>query len=460
MKKRFEEHIFQNFGLENKRILVAVSGGVDSMVLATLFFQTKCDIVLAHCNFQLRGEESDEDELFVKNFGQKLGVKTIIKRFNTSEFSAKSKLNTQLSARKLRYDWFDKIASENQCDCIATAHHADDNLETFIINLSRGCGLDGLLGIPQKNGKIIRPMLIFSRKEIIDFAKENNISWREDSTNKTEKYVRNNIRHNIVPILKEIHPSFLSNFQEVQQHLRQSAQFIDENIQKIREECFEEREYQTIIQLEPLRKVIDVDFVLHKLFYPYNFKNIRDLKKMLYAESGKQLFSPTHHLVSGRDYLILIKNADEIPEIDNEGIQILIQEKHFLTKRDVNIDVSDMRSFLSLKFTVQERDISHFFDIESAKDENDDVEYIDYDKLHFPLMLRHKKEGDFFFPMGMYQKKKLSKFFIDEKYSLFDKKQQWLLCSGNDIVWVIGKRLDNRFRVRKETKKILKIEKI
>ena len=176
MKKRFEEHIFQNFGLENKRILVAVSGGVDSMVLATLFFQTKCDIVLAHCNFQLRGEESDEDELFVKNFGQKLGVKTIIKRFNTSEFSAKNKLNTQLSARKLRYDWFDKIASENQCDCIATAHHADDNLETFIINLSRGCGLDGLLGIPQKNGKIIRPMLIFSRKEIIDFAKENNIS--------------------------------------------------------------------------------------------------------------------------------------------------------------------------------------------------------------------------------------------------------------------------------------------
>ena len=156
----------------------------------------------------------------------------------------------------------------------------------------------------------------------------------------------------------------------------------------------------------------------------------------------------------------MIKNADEIPEIDNEGIQILIQEKHFLTKRDVNIDVSDMRSFLSLKFTVQERDISHFFDIESAKDENDDVEYIDYDKLHFPLMLRHKKEGDFFFPMGLYQKKKLSKFFIDEKYSLFDKKQQWLLCSGNDIVWVIGKRLDNRFRVRKETKKILKIEKI
>lgn len=457
MKERFEEHICQNFNLKDKRILVAISGGVDSMVLATLFYQLNYDIVLAHCNFQLRGEESDQDEIFVRNFGENLAVKTIIKRFDTLQFSAESKLNTQLSARKLRYDWFYEIASENQCDYIATAHHADDNLETFIINLSRGSGLDGLLGIPQKNGKIIRPMLLFSREEILEFAKQNSIHWREDSSNQTEKYVRNKIRHTIIPVLKEIHPTFLENFKETQHYLSQSSRFIEENIQKIKEQCFEEREYQTIIRLEPLRNVSDIDFVLHKLFYPYNFRNISDLKKMLYAESGKQLFSPTHHLISGRDYLVLMKTSLKNKELESEGIIFLINENHFDKKDTIKLSISDVRSYLSLEMTILKRDINHFFDLEQLKNENNEVAYFDYDTLQFPLMLRHKKEGDFFYPIGMQQKKKLSKFYIDEKYSLFDKDQQWLLCSQENIAWVIGKRMDNRFKVTNKTQRILKV---
>ncbi|CEN34054.1 tRNA lysidine(34) synthetase TilS [Capnocytophaga cynodegmi] len=457
MKERFEEHICQNFNLKDKRILVAISGGVDSMVLATLFYQLNYDIVLAHCNFQLRGEESDQDEIFVRNFGENLAVKTIIKRFDTLQFSAESKLNTQLSARKLRYDWFYEIASENQCDYIATAHHADDNLETFIINLSRGSGLDGLLGIPQKNGKIIRPMLLFSREEILEFAKQNSIHWREDSSNQTEKYVRNKIRHTIIPVLKEIHPTFLENFKETQHYLSQSSRFIEENIQKIKEQCFEEREYQTIIRLEPLRNVSDVDFVLHKLFYPYNFRNISDLKKMLYAESGKQLFSPTHHLISGRDYLVLMKTSPKNEELEGEGIIFLINENHFDRKDTIKLSISDVRSYLSLEMTILKQDINHFFDLEQLKNENNEVAYFDYDTLQFPLMLRHKKEGDFFYPIGMQQKKKLSKFYIDEKYSLFDKDQQWLLCSQENIAWVIGKRMDNRFKVTNKTQRILKV---
>ncbi|MFJ1472925.1 tRNA lysidine(34) synthetase TilS [Capnocytophaga cynodegmi] len=457
MKERFEEHIRQNFNLKDKRILVAISGGVDSMVLATLFYQLNYDIILAHCNFQLRGEESDQDEIFVRNFGENLAVKTIVKRFDTSQFSAESKLNTQLSARKLRYDWFYEIASENQCDYIATAHHADDNLETFIINLSRGSGLDGLLGIPQKNGKIIRPMLLFSREEILEFAKQNSIHWREDSSNQTEKYVRNKIRHTIIPVLKEIHPTFLENFKETQHYLSQSSRFIEENIQKIKEQCFEEREYQTIIRLEPLRNVSDIDFVLHKLFYPYNFRNISDLKKMLYAESGKQLFSPTHHLISGRDYLVLMKTSLKNKELESEGIIFLINENHFDKKDTIKLSISDVRSYLSLEMTILKRDINHFFDLEQLKNENNEVAYFDYDTLQFPLMLRHKKEGDFFYPIGMQQKKKLSKFYIDEKYSLFDKDQQWLLCSQENIAWVIGKRMDNRFKVTNKTQRILKV---
>ncbi|MFK8275616.1 tRNA lysidine(34) synthetase TilS [Capnocytophaga cynodegmi] len=457
MKERFEEHIRQNFNLKDKRILVAISGGVDSMVLATLFYQLNYDIVLAHCNFQLRGEESDQDEIFVRNFGENLAVKTIVKRFDTSQFSAESKLNTQLSARKLRYDWFYEIASENQCDYIATAHHADDNLETFIINLSRGSGLDGLLGIPQKNGKIIRPMLLFSREEILEFAQQNSIHWREDSSNQTEKYVRNKIRHTIIPVLKEIHPTFLENFKETQHYLSQSSRFIEENIQKIKEQCFEEREYQTIIHLEPLRNVSDIDFVLHKLFYPYNFRNIPDLKKMLYAESGKQLFSPTHHLISGRDYLVLMKISPKNKELEDEGICFLISENHFDRKDTIKLSISDVRSYLSLEMTILKRDINHFFDLEQLKNENNEVAYFDYDALQFPLMLRHKKEGDFFYPIGMQQKKKLSKFYIDEKYSLFDKDQQWLLCSQENIAWVIGKRMDNRFKITNKTQRILKV---
>lgn len=457
MKERFEEHIRQNFNLKDKRILVAISGGVDSMVLATLFYQLNYDIILAHCNFQLRGEESDQDEVFVRNFGENLAVKTIVKRFDTSQFSAESKLNTQLSARKLRYDWFNEISSENQCDYIATAHHADDNLETFIINLSRGSGLDGLLGIPQKNGKIIRPMLLFSREEILEFAKQNSIHWREDSSNQTEKYIRNKIRHTIIPVLKEIHPTFLENFKETQHYLSQSSRFIEENIQKIKEQCFEEREYQTIIRLEPLRNVSDIDFVLHKLFYPYNFRNIPDLKKMLYAESGKQLFSPTHHLISGRDYLVLMKTSPKNEELEDEDIIFLVSESHFDRKDTIKVSISDMRSYLSLEMTILKRDINHFFDLEQLKNANNEVAYFDYDALQFPLMLRHKKDGDFFYPIGMQQKKKLSKFYIDEKYSLFDKDQQWLLCSQENIAWVIGKRMDNRFKVTNKTQRILKV---
>ncbi|GIM48702.1 tRNA lysidine(34) synthetase TilS [Capnocytophaga stomatis] len=430
MKNRFREHIERTFNLENKRVLVAISGGVDSIVLAYLLNQLGIEIVLGHCNFQLRGEESNEDEAFVKEFGQKLNAKTFIKRFDTQKFSSENQMNTQLSARKLRYDWFEEVAMESECDFIATAHHADDNIETFIINLSRGTGLDGLLGIPQRNVKIIRPLLPFSRQEILEFAEKNRLLWREDSSNASDKYVRNKIRHNIVPVLKEIHPTFLKNFEKTQFFLAQSAQFIDFFIENIKKECFIEEKSHIKIDIEALKRNYQSDFVLYKLLYPYNFNNIRDLKQILEAETGKKLFSSTHILLKDRNFLVLEKKREKTEKI-----------------YEINKDTSEINSPISLKFQIIDNEEIDVFDEEKI--------FINADLLKFPILLRHKQEGDFFYPFGMNQKKKLSKFFKDEKYSIFEKEEQWLLCSGSDVVWVVGKRLDNRFRVTEKTQKVL-----
>lgn len=430
MKNRFREHIERVFNLENKRILVAISGGVDSVVLAYLLHQLKIEIVLGHCNFQLRDDESDEDEAFVKEFGKGLNVKTFVKRFDTKKFSSENQMNTQLSARKLRYDWFEEVALESDCDFIATAHHADDNIETFIINLSRGTGLDGLLGIPQRNGKIIRPLLPFSREEILQFAQKNQLLWREDSSNASDKYVRNKIRHNIVPFLKEIHPTFLKNFERTQLFLTQSAHFIDFFVENIKKECFIEEKSHIKIDIEALKRNYQSDFVLYKLLYPYNFNNIRDLRQILEAETGKKLFSATHILLKDRNFLVLEKKREKTEKI-----------------YEINKDTSEINSPVSLQFQVVDNKEIDVFDEEKI--------FINADLLKFPMLLRHKQEGDFFYPFGMNQKKKLTKFFKDEKYSIFEKEQQWLLCSGNDVVWVVGKRLDNRFRVTEKTQKVL-----
>ncbi|MDO5105315.1 tRNA lysidine(34) synthetase TilS [Capnocytophaga sp.] len=458
MIEKFKTHFFEQFQAQNSKILVAISGGVDSIVLAYLFFSIKQPIILAHCNFQLRADESNEDEQFVKDFGKKLGIKTITKRFNTSEFSAKSKMNTQLAARKLRYNWFEEIASENQCDFIATAHHADDNLETFIINLSRGSGLDGLTGIPQKNGKIIRPLLIFSRDAILEFARQENLQWREDSSNQTEKYIRNKIRHNILPVLKEIHPTFLTNFQKTQHFLEQSQQFIDNTIENIKKKYFKEYEFQTDIDKKAFIDVENLDFVLHKLFYPYNFKNINDIKRLINNESGKQLFSPTHQLIGDREKLYLFKLSENSYDAEIPPLIVHFHKETILENLNRKITISDLKSSIEIRFSIIERDIQHFFDTDIYKESGNDIAYMDYDSLSFPLILRHKKQGDFFYPLGMKQKKTISKFFIDEKYTLFDKEQQWLLCSGESIAWITGKRLDNRFKITEKTKKILKVE--
>ena len=417
--------------LKHQRVLVAISGGIDSVVLAHLLYSHGAEVILAHCNFSLRGEESDDDEAFVRSFAERLGVQLLVVRFDTHAYAKEHQLNTQLAARELRYEWFDRMAQTYDCAYIATAHHANDNLETFLINLSRGSGLDGLLGIPEQNGKLIRPLLSFSRQQIYQYAQAKQLSWREDSSNASNKYVRNVIRHEIIPQMRYVHPNYLENFNQTQEYLHQSARFIDYYIEKIRSECFQGEPIR--ISTSPLLQVPELPLVLHRLFYPYGFNNVKDLQQLLFtAEAGKQLCSPSHQLIKDKEWvwLLPIEGEEESPFLIAEGT------------REVSTPIRLL--FEEVQPT-------------AAISEDPNTISVDADKLEFPLALRHKHEGDVFYPIGLGSAKKLSKYFIDEKYSQIARQQQWLLCSGDRIVWVVGKRLDHRFRVTPKTKRVLQI---
>ena len=431
MLTKFQHHIEQNFlQLKDKKLLLAVSGGVDSMVLLDLFYKLRFDICIVHCNFQLRGEESDADELLVREICQEGYIPYFIESFNTLEFAKENKLSIQLAARKLRYDWFQEIISLG-FDYVLTAHHLDDNVETFLINFTRGTGLEGLTGIPAQNGNIIRPLLPFSREEIENYAQANQIQWREDSSNASDKYFRNKLRHNIVPTLKELNTGFLDSFQNTLHHLQQSESLVNDASKLVFEKVVEEKENQLEIHLKPLLEFQNYKAYLYQWLKNYGFSAWNDIYDLVEAQSGKQVFSETHILLKDREKLIL----SERNEINKSEVFIIesIESK-------VNIP-------LKLRFC---KAVNIFETVSNCI-------FVDESKIKFPLTIRKWQEGDYFYPSGMNGKKKLSKYFKDEKYSLLDKENQWLLCSEDQIIWVIGKRADNRFINRETTQNSIKI---
>ena len=434
MFDKFKQHIETSFSfLKKAKLLVAVSGGVDSIVLTHLCHQLKLNMAIAHCNFNLRGKESDTDEQFVLNYGKQIDKEVFIQHFDTKEYAKEHKLSIQMAARELRYDWFNDLSIALEFDYILTAHHADDNLETFIINLSRGTGLDGLIGIPPKNDIIIRPLLIFSRQKIIDYALDNKIEWREDSSNEEVKYLRNKIRHDLVPILKELHPQFLSNFLNTQQYLQGSSQMLDKYIQESKSELFKKEDEVYKISIAQLLEFDPLPSYLYEFFKNFGFTQWSDIKDLLKAQSGKQLFSDSHRMLKDRDYLYLDEyERNESPEKAHE----ITEENLFMVT--------------PIKLTFKE--------VNKINIEEQDTIFVDKETLKFPLTVRKWQIGDYFYPHGLKGKKKLSKFFKDEKYSLIAKENQWLLCSGDDIMWVIRKRTDNRFKVTEKTNQILKIQ--
>ena len=431
MLTKFQNHIEQNFlQLKDKKLLLAVSGGVDSMVLLDLFYKLRFDICIVHCNFQLRGKESDADEMLVRETCQDSYIPYFIESFDTLEFANENKLSIQLAARKLRYDWFQELLSLGY-DYVLTAHHLDDNVETFLINFTRGTGLEGLTGIPAQNGNIIRPLLPFSREEIENYALENKIQWREDSSNASDKYFRNKLRHNIVPTLKELNTGFLDSFQNTLHHLQQSESLVNDASKLVFEKVVEEKENQLEIHLKPLLEFQNYKAYLYQWLKEYGFSAWNDIYDLVEAQSGKQVFSETHILLKDREKLIL----SERNEINKSEVFIIesIESK-------VNIP-------LKLRFC---KAVNIFETVSNCI-------FVDESKIKFPLTIRKWQEGDYFYPAGMNGKKKLSKYFKDEKYSLLDKENQWLLCSEDQIIWVIGKRADNRFINRETTQNSIKI---
>ena len=439
MQNSFVNHIKKTFPFLNSgKLLVAISGGLDSVVLAHLCNNLKLNSALAHCNFNLRGKESDADEDFVLQLAEDLDLEVFIERFETETYAEQNKLSTQMAARELRYNWFQGLAEQLDFDYILTAHHANDNLETFLINLSRGTGLDGLIGIPEVNGNVVRPLLKFSRQDIEDYAKENNINWRDDSSNASTKYLRNKLRHDVIPILKEINPQFLQNFENTQKHLQDSKALIEDRIEEVSNVLIESiSEEQIQFNIAEIQKLNNPKAYLYELLKDYGFTEWNDVLNLLDAQSGKQVFSETHRLLKDREFLL-------ITEILNNVILNQSEESLLISKDDKEVET--------------QLGVLHFQATKHINKLNESTIYVDKALLKFPLIVRQWKKGDYFYPLGMIGKKKLSKYFKDEKLSLIDKENVWLLCSGEDIVWVINRRADNRFKVTENTTQILKIQ--
>lgn len=435
MFESFRKYILKNHLLtKNQGLLLAISGGIDSMVMADLFRKMDINIGLMHCNFNLRGNESDADEHFVKKFAAENGIPFYAKRFNTSEYASEKKISTQMAARDLRYDWFEELINETDYLFYATAHHQDDQIETFFINLFRGTGVSGLRGIPEKNGNCLRPLLFASRKMIEDYAQLNNIKYREDSSNSGDKYLRNKIRHFVLPALEKSDGNFRIGFQNTFSYLADAESFINNEIEKKRIDVIETRGDQYLISIGKILHETCGAFVLFEFLKPFNFNHptVVNILESLQNQPGKRFLSPTHELVIDREDIIIspidelndsIYKIDEFTNEINEPLKIKFQKE--LIEKDRNIPA------------------------------NKNVAYLDFEKLCFPLQIRKYHEGDKFYPLGMKGKKKLSDFFIDKKIPLPEKRNVWLLTSGEDIAWIINYRIDDRFKISEETTKAL-----
>lgn len=440
MLDHFKSFIRENHLIrKTDKILLTVSGGIDSVVMLYLFMKAGYTCGIAHCNFGLRGAESDEDEDFVRQLAYQYGIRFFYKRFNTEEYAEDQSISIQMAARKLRYDWFEKIRREQSFNLIATAHNQDDVLETFFINLSRGSGIRGLTGIKVSSGRIIRPMLFAPRSMIASYSEENAISYREDSSNASDKYIRNKIRHKILPSFEEINPSFRPVLMETIQKLRDAESIYTDEINLRRNEIVTEKDEIITISLDRLRDLPQRKTYLFEFLSDYHFtpKQIADIDESVNAASGKQFFSTTHRLVKDRSKMIITPIGDEeyrkfyIPE----GTGQVFEPVH-------------------LEFIVI--DNTPGFHIPSEPY----VACLDYDLLSFPLLVRKWQSGDYFRPLGMKHRKKLSDFLVDQKISIVDKENLWLLLNNEDIVWVINQRIDERYKITPGTKQILMIKSV
>ncbi len=437
MLNQFSTYIKKNrlFEVDDK-LLVAVSGGVDSVCLLNMLIQCGYNVAVAHCNFQLRGAESDGDEAFVKQLADEKKLVFYSKRFNTQEYANEYGISIQMAARQLRYNWFDTIRKANNYSFTIIAHNRNDVSETFFINLLRGTGIKGLAGIPMKNENIVRPLLFASRIQIVEYVHFYNIQYREDSSNTQTKYLRNKIRHELMPLLNEINEHSLDNIYHTIQHLNDAALIYAETIDQYRQTFVQINGDEVYIEIEKIKNTQTPETILYELIHQYGFtsKQCADIFENINGISGQVFLSNTHKMVHDRVQLIVIP-------IDN-----IVSEKYYIE----NIEKA-IHEPIKLVFKLYTPD-------EYTIPKQKTIASVDYDLLEFPLILRKWQNGDYFQPLGMSGFKKLSDFFVDSKLSIVEKEKTWIVESAGKIVWVVGHRIDNRFKITENTQKILSIE--
>ncbi|WP_346699437.1 tRNA lysidine(34) synthetase TilS [uncultured Alistipes sp.] len=438
----FQRYIDENnLVTHDDRILLTVSGGVDSMVMLSLFVRCGYAVGVAHCNFQLRGAESDEDEVLVEEEAARYGVPFYNRRFETAAEMERTGESMEMAARRLRYAWFDELSRAEGYTAVAIAHHADDSIETFFINLLRGTGLRGLTGISTQVGKIIRPLLFASRREILEYAAANHIPYREDSSNRSTKYLRNKIRLGLIPRIREINPKFTSLMCRNLARLTDAQLFINHGIERIRDLAVTSAEGIDTIHLDRIDPAFPQEFVIYELLSSaYGFKGdvIDALCRALgQGASGRRFYARDHVAVTDRGRILVAPIAP-----DDECV--------------VTVEKGAPRSYCGNAVLYYE-----YCDIDTIKNFGvpEQIAQVDADRLQFPLTLRRWREGDWFIPFGMTGRKKVSDFLIDAKVSLPEKQRQFVLLSGDDIVWLVGRRIDDRYRLTSGTENVLRITK-
>ncbi|PKP44804.1 MAG: tRNA lysidine(34) synthetase TilS, partial [Bacteroidetes bacterium HGW-Bacteroidetes-12] len=402
---QFQSYINTNqLFLSTDKILLAVSGGKDSIAMLHLFVAAKFNIGVAHCNFQLRGKDAYEDELFVQQTCLQLNIPFYAIRFDTTNYAKRHKISTQMAARELRYRWFEEIRIENNYQFIATAHHQNDVAETMLINLAKGTGLSGLHGIKNKSNFIVRPLLCFCSDDIQQYIKTNNFPYREDQSNASTKYIRNKIRHKTLPTLAEINPTIIETLNQTAVHFSAIENILIQKIEQEKKRCFSIQKEVIKIEIAKLKELTPIPTYLYYFLLPFhfNFNDCEQISKALNTTSGKRFFSSTHQLIKDRDFLLITligSNKNEIFTIK--------------TMNDFE------KSPISIKTSITNNENIPF-------SSNKKLAYLDADKIIFPLFVRKWCEGDTFSPFGLKGKKKVSDFFVDQKFSILEKEACWL----------------------------------
>ncbi len=441
MLEKFLEYIKEKGLLSGEdKILLAISGGIDSVVMARLFRDAGISHGIAHCNFGLRGEESDADEKFVRKLARKADAPCYVKNFNTEQYAEDHRISIQMAARELRYNWFEKLAATEGYNYIALAHHRNDVLETILLNLTRGTGIAGLHGIAPKRGRFIRPLLFAGKEDIFAYVTKKQLTWREDSSNASTKYQRNKIRQEVVPVLEELNPNLSQTIQQTAEKISAVERFFYQEVEKVKESAIRRQGQDWILALDSVLNSTEPVLLLSQLLEPWGFSytQAREIVAVYQQEdttSGKIFESNTHRLNTDRGQLI----------ISPENLQIY---------QDLEIEEKDKEVVYGSRQFIFDTIKAEGYGISGDKN----LAALDKDKLNFPLKLRSWKHGDWFCPLGMNQKKKLSDFMIDAKIPLNLKERIPVLTSGDSIVWIVGHRIDNRFKITETTNEVLEVK--